>query len=148
MKDCSQLTLQKRNRTTLPWQQTAGHRVSLTSKWKMLRWESHEYNYTEKHMLTLPLWMCWWDKQLTSHGSLRYYCHLICYTRARSDLKFHACWVQNKNNKSIYAIKHIHRVWMCPLIVCRWCSKCYIHKFCYVIPGAHVYLTYSDTIFF
>lgn len=63
MKGCSQLTLQKRNRTTLSWQQTAGHRVSLISNGKC---------FAEKAMNTIILknkcwpslsWMWRWEKQ-------------------------------------------------------------------------------------
>lgn len=119
MKGCSQLTLQTGNRTTLSWQQTAGHHVSVISKWKMLRWESHEYNYTGKHMLSLRLlWRWWWcEKQLTSYGSWPYFVIFIHATSVPGlNLKFKACRVQNKSDKSICGIKHIHGFWTCTYV--------------------------------
>lgn len=133
MKGCSQLTLQTGNRTTLSWQQTAGHRVSLIFKmenaslrkpWIQLYWETYADPPPPLKVVVVGetvdfLWVS------------AIFCHLYsCYIRARSNLRFHACRVQNKSNKRICAIKHIHGVWTCPLMyVCRWCRNCYIHIF-------------------
>lgn len=131
MKGCSQLTLQTGNRTTLSWQQTAGHRVSVISKWKMLGWQSHEYNYTEKHMLSLPLlWRWWWwEKQLTSYGSLRYFVIFIHVTSVpglienstRVGSKTRATKASVPSNISTGSGRAL-------MYACR-CWNCYIHIF-------------------
>lgn len=141
MKGCSQLTLQKRNRTTLSWQQTAGHRVSLISNGKC---------FTEKAMNTIILKNKCWPSLSSECGggrnndilsslfmlhSCQVWCEISYVSGPKQEQQKHLCHQTYPQGLDVptYCVQMMLKMLHSYILVLWY----------YAIPAARVYLTYK-----